>query len=56
MRVIFEEDVENCDFLEIIISPMEVEKLSTKGLVQEFVSGFSAKRNLNIYIRISEED
>lgn len=56
MRVIFEEDIENCDFLEIILSVSEMEIMGIKGIVEEFRNGLYGKRHLNIHIRVDEKE
>ena len=52
--MIFEENVENEDFFEIILSPKEYENIVDKGQVSEFKGGLYGKRNLNVYIRIDK--
>lgn len=52
MRVIFEDNVENSDFIEIIINESEYEKLIKKGIAKDFPLGLYGKRNLNVYVRI----
>lgn len=52
MRMIFEENIERMDFLEIILSPQEVEKISLKGVVKDFSGGLHGKRDLNVYVRV----
>jgi len=60
MRLIFEENIERSDFLEIILSPQQVEKLLTDGIVRDYPTGLFGIRNLNVFIRvdktIGEED
>lgn len=55
MRVIFEEDIENSDFFEIILTQEEYEKLSQKGIVVDFPLGLYDKRNLNVYLRVDKQ-
>lgn len=54
MRLIFEEDIEKMDFLEIILSQKEYEKIPIKGAVENFCGGLHGndKRTLNVYVRI----
>lgn len=60
MFMIFEEDIERSDYIEIVLSPAQVEMLVEKGVVKDFPRGLRGKRNLNVYIRvdktITEED
>lgn len=50
--MIYEEDIERMDFLEIILSNREYEKISLKGVVHNFPGGLHGKRTLNVYVRI----
>jgi hypothetical protein len=52
MQIIFEEDIEKCDFFEIILSPREYDILLEKGIVKEFPNGLFRNRGLNIYLRV----
>lgn len=52
MKVLFEENIEDSDFLEIILSSKEYEQLREKGIVRDFPAGFNGSRNLNIFIRV----
>ncbi len=52
MRLIYEENVEREDFIEITLSPEECEQLSKGGVVGEFDGALHENRNLNIYLRI----
>lgn len=52
MRMIFEENIERMDFLEIILSPRETERISLKGVVQNFPGGLHGNRTLNVYVRV----
>lgn len=56
MRMIFEEDIENEDFLEIILREEELEKIGQKGLVNFFPKGLSESRELNVFIRKEREE
>jgi hypothetical protein len=51
MRMIFEEDIENADFIEIILGEKDRELLERKGVIKEFPQGLFGKRKLNVYIR-----
>jgi hypothetical protein len=63
MRVIFEE-VDEIDYFEIILRPKEVAGLTKKGpggnfpygIVRDFPQGLYGKRNLNVYVRVEEND
>jgi hypothetical protein len=52
MRIIFEEDIEKCDFLEIILNQREYDILTEKGIVKELQNGLFRNRVLNIYLRV----
>ncbi len=52
MKVLFEENIEDSDFLEIILTLKEAEGLKEKGVVREFPFGLNGNRNLNIFIRV----
>lgn len=54
MRKIFEKNVEDSDFLELILSDEEIEQLGEIGVVQDFPEGLNGKRNLNVFIRGEE--
>ncbi len=54
--MIFEENVDNEDFLEIILKKDELDKMTSKGLVRIFPSGFNEKRDLNVFIRTETGD
>ena len=56
MRMIFEENIEHEDFIEIILSPEEAHLLCfpeqiDKGVMQDFPLGLWGVRNLNICVR-----
>lgn len=53
MRLLFEDDVEGTDYLEIIITTDEFEEIIEKGLVKEIDAGLYGERELNIFIRVS---
>ncbi len=53
MLAIFDKNIEGSDFLEIILTPEEVDRLHM-GIAQDFPPVFSGKRNLNIFIRESK--
>ena len=51
MRLIFEEDIEHSDFLEVVISQEDLEKILEGGIVKDFPRGLNKNKNLNIYLR-----
>lgn len=51
MRKIFEKNVENSDFLELILTEEEMDQVAEQGVAQDFPEGLNGKRNLNIFIR-----
>ena len=52
MRMIFETDIENFDYIELILSKKEYLNLEDEPLVQDFYRVFSDSRNLNVMIRV----
>jgi hypothetical protein len=52
MRLIYEENIEDSDFLEFILTPKEFEALLEKGVVDDFPGGLQGNRNLNVFIRV----
>lgn len=54
--MIFEEDVEHEDFLELILQEEEIDKISRKGYVRIFPGGLHGKRDLNLFIRMEKGD
>ena len=50
MRVIFEGNIDGCDYLEIILTQHEWEHLH-EGLAKEFSAKGWGKNNLNIFLR-----
>ena len=56
MRLIFEENVEDEDFLEFILSDSDFESVIKNGVVSNFENGLYGKRNLNVFIRLEKQD
>lgn len=54
MRKIFEKNVDNSDYLELILTDEEIEAVAEIGVAQDFPEGITGKRNLNIFIRGEE--
>lgn len=54
MRMIFEEDIERCDFFELILNERDLEKIASKGIVREFPEGLFGNRSLNVYVRLEK--
>lgn len=52
--MIYEPDIENHDFIEIILDEPDMEILGTKGVVKEFYGGLEGERNLNVYIWVDK--
>ena len=52
MRLIFEEDIEGEDFLELILSPTEYKKLYLYGVSQDYTQSINSCRPLNVYFRV----
>lgn len=56
MRMIFEENIEREDFIELIIEDRELDKLvEHRDLVRDFPEGLRGDRNLNVYLRVIED-
>jgi hypothetical protein len=57
MEMIFERNIENSDFFELILTEKELEKLDmNKNLVKDFPEGLFGVRNLNVFIRIDNKE
>lgn len=56
MRLIFEKDIEHCDFLEIILSEEELRELEKKGLVNEFEDVLHKRKTLNIFLHLGKDE
>jgi hypothetical protein len=55
MRMIFEDNVEREDFLELILTEIELERLNQKReLIRDFPPGLRGERNLNVFLRVDE--
>ena len=54
MKKIFEKNVEDSDFLELILTSEEIEEIGEIGVSQDFPEGLTGKRNLNVFIRGEE--
>ena len=54
MRMIFEEDIEHSDFLELILTQEEIKELMKRGVSRDYPEGFHSKRNLNVFIRVEK--
>ncbi len=52
MRLIWEENIDRMDYLELIVTPEEALFLTEKGIVEEFDQSLTSKRPLNVFIRI----
>jgi len=52
--MVFEEDIEKCDYIEFILTKKEANKISEKGVDCDFPFGLFGKRNLNVFIRLEE--
>ena len=54
MRMVFEEDIEKCDYLEFIVTKREANRIIQGGVDWDFPLGLFGKRNLNVFIRLEE--
>ena len=55
MHVIYEEDIDGCDYIEIILSARDFDALEGRGVSKDYPFGLTGERNLNVYIRIDKE-
>lgn len=55
MKIIFEQDVEHTDFLELILSRDELDQLEMEPVVKEVKKVLHPKRTLNICLRLSNQ-
>ena len=53
--MILDEDIEDEDFMEFIITSKEYLYLIEKGVVGNFKKALNPERNLNVFIRVSDE-
>jgi hypothetical protein len=53
--MIFEENIERTDFLEIILSDEEVANIHNEGIIREFPVGLHRVRPLNIHVRLEKK-
>jgi hypothetical protein len=58
MLMSFEENIYGVDYLEFILSPRQYQELGDafKGVLWEFSGGLFGERNLNVYMRIKEDE
>jgi len=56
MRMIYEQNIEAHDFIEIILDEKDTERLAITGIVKEFQGGLTGERNLNVYLWIDKEN
>lgn len=54
MRMIFDKDVENQDFLELILHEKELQDLDELGISEDFDEGVDGRTPINILIRIEK--
>ena len=54
MRLIFEEDIEHEDFMEVILNGRDYDALEEHGVTMEFPFGLHGKRLLNLHIRMEK--
>lgn len=54
MLMIFEENIDREDFIEIVLTPAEYEELYEYGVCKDFPYGLYGKNNLNVYVRIDK--
>jgi hypothetical protein len=56
MRLIYEENIEHMDFIELILSPHDYAQIEARGISKDFKAGLSGKRPLNVFIRMEDEE
>jgi len=56
MRVIFDKDVEFSDFIEIILTQDELDKLLDNGVTKDFKTDFEGNKDLNISIYVGDDE
>lgn len=54
MRMIYEQNIESHDFIEIILDAVDMASLDTIGIVKEFYGGLEGDRNLNVYLWVDK--
>lgn len=54
MKIVFDSDIDNTDYLEIILSNKDYNEIGLYGFTKEFPGIFNNKV-LNIYVRVEEE-
>lgn len=54
MRIIYEEDIEHQDYLEILLTSSEYASLPEKGIVTEYKDGLYGHRDLNVFVRVDK--
>lgn len=52
--MVFEEDIEHSDFLELIVNEHDLAKILDGGIVKDFPGGLNKHKNLNVYIRVEK--
>jgi hypothetical protein len=55
MIMIFEENIEKTDFLELSLTSEEMTKLATNGVLYNFKTGLKGDRPLNVFIRLNKQ-
>lgn len=56
MRLIYEKNIENMDFLEIILSEVDMSHLARRGASKDFKEGLSGERPLNVFVRTDVDE
>ena len=52
MKMVFDANIERCDYLEFILSPNEANQLFLKEIVADYPKGLIGKRSLNVFMRV----
>ena len=52
--MIFEQNIEHCDYIEIILSQRDIDLLLEKGVSKDYPFGLTGERNLNVYLRVDK--
>ncbi len=52
MKMVFDQNIDQCDYLEFVLSQNDVNQLLLKEIVVDYPTGLIGKRNLNVFMRV----
>lgn len=52
MKMVFDANVDRCDYLEFVFSPHDINLLLLKEIIVDYPKGLIGKRNLNVFMRV----